>query len=181
MLTFRNTFKTNNKINRCFYYKNVHETSLTIDQLTLFYVIKKDISLKALIRVASLLELITGHRAFFIRSRKSSIFLKVRKGAPLGVKVTLRKESIFLFLLNLVWQIFPNIKKLRFKTKFSKAKHEKINSLMYIVFDPLVFHELKNFYFLFKSCINLRVLISFSKKLNKKELFLSTRFFQLPS
>lgn len=181
MLTFRDTSKINHKINRCFYYKNVHETSLTINQLTLFYVIKKDISLKVLIRVASLLELITGHRAFFIRSRNSSIFLKIRKGAPMGVKVTLRKESIFFFLLQLVWQIFPSIKKLRFKTKFSKIKHEKINSLMYIIFDPLVFNELKNFYFLFKSCVNLRILISFSKNLNKKELFLSTRFLQLPS
>ena len=111
MLTFRNPYQINHKIKRCFNYKNVHETSLTIDQLSLFYVIKKDISLKALIRVASLLEIITGHRAFFIRSRKSSVFLKIRKGAPLGVKVTLRKESVFLFLIKLVWQIFPNIKK----------------------------------------------------------------------
>lgn len=181
MLTFRDTFKINNKINRCFYYKNVHETSLTVDQLTLFYIIKKDISLKALVRVASLLELITGRRTFFIRSHTSSIFLKVRKGAPLGVKVTLRKDAGFAFLLHLVWQIFPNIKKLRFKTKFSKTKHEKINSLMYLIFDPLVFDELKNFYFLFKSCVNLRILISFSKNLNKKELFLGTRIFKIPS
>jgi hypothetical protein len=181
MLTFRNPYQINHKINRCFKYKNVHETSLTIDQLSLFYVIKKDISLKALIRVASLLEIITGHRAFFIRSRKSSVFLKVRKGAPLGVKVTLRKESVFLFLIKLVWQIFPNIKKIRFKTKLAKVKQEKINSLMYVIFDPLVFQELKNFYFLFKSCVNLRILLSFSKNLNKKELFLNTRFLQLPS
>jgi len=99
-----------NKLNRCFVYKNVHQIPFTIEKLTLFYTLKKDFSLKSLIRFASLLELITGQRAYFIRSKKSSAFLKIRKGSPSGVKVTLRKNSLIFFLLNLFGQFFQMLK-----------------------------------------------------------------------
>jgi len=51
---------------------------------------------------------------------------------------------------------------------------------MFVITEPLVFSELKNFYFYFKSCINLRILISFSKNLKKKEIFFNSRFSQIP-
>jgi len=161
-------------------YKNIHQTPFNIETLTLFYTIKKDISLKSLIKVSTLLELITGKRSFFIRSQKSSIFLKIRKGAPSGVKVTLRKKSLQKFLTSFIWEVLPNIKDFKPTTNFFKLKQDFFNSVMFVVFDPLVFPKLQNFYFLFKSCVNLRMLVSFSSKITKKEIFFNGRFTQLP-
>ena len=180
MSTYLNSYQKRNKLNRCFFYKNVHQTSFTIDKLSLFYTQKKDVSLKPLVKVAALLELITRQRAFFIRSRKSSVFRKIRKGAPSGVKVTLRKNVLACFLIKLIWEIFPVVRNFRLRTKFDKLKQEQLNSLIYLIPDPLVFREIKNFYFLFKACVNLRVSISFSKNLLKKEFFFNVRFLQLP-
>jgi ribosomal protein L5 len=170
-----------NKLSRCFVYKNIHQMPFTIEKLTLFYTLKKDFSLKSLIRLASLLELITGQRAYFIRSKKSSAFLKIRKGSPSGVKVTLRKNSLIFFLLKLIWVIIPNIKNFRKKLFFLKLKQKHLNSLMITISDPLVFPELNSFYFFFKNCSNLRILLSFSKGSNKKESYFKSRFLQFPT
>ena len=173
-------YQQQNKINRCFFVKNVHQTPFNIEKLNLFYTLKKETSLRALIRFSALLEILTQQRSCFIRSKKSSIFLKVRKGSPSGVKVTLRKSKKFFFLTSLIWKALSNIKTFRKNTKFYKLKEENLNSLMFVITDPLVFSELKKFYFYFKPCINLRILISFSKNLKKKEVFFNSRFSQIP-
>lgn len=73
--------------------KNIHQTPFNIEKLTLFYSLKKETSLKSLIRFSMLLEILSEQKAYLIRSKKSSVFLKIRKGAPTGVKVTLRKTK----------------------------------------------------------------------------------------
>jgi len=169
-----------NQISRCFLYKNIHEIPFTIEKVTLFYTLQKDVSLKPLIRVSTLLELITGQRAVFIRAQKASIFLKIRKGVPLGVKVTLRKKNLANFLVSLIWEILPNIKNFSLKTKIQKIKQDKINNIGFILLDPLVFPALKSFFFLFRSCINLKFLFSFDCRSSKKECFFNARFTQIP-
>jgi large subunit ribosomal protein L5 len=95
---YSKNYQEKSKLFRCFNYKNIHKAPFPVSKITLFYTVKKDISLKSLIRISAFLELITGQRAFFLRSKKSSIFLKIRKGAPLGVKVNLRNKKLFHFL-----------------------------------------------------------------------------------
>jgi ribosomal protein L5 len=168
------------KLNRCFVYKNVHKIPFTIEKLTLFYTIQKNISLKSLSKLATILELATDQRAYFIRSTQSSTYLKVRKGNPVGVKITLRKKNLNFFLLKLVWEIFPYINLQSKKSNFSKIKDSQINSLTFVISDPLIFSELKSFFFLKKNCPNLRILISFSKKSKKNELYFMSRFCQFP-
>jgi len=168
------------QITRCFLYQNVHQIPFTIEKLSLFYTLKKDISLKSLIRVAALVELITGQRCFLLRAKNSSVFMKIRKGSPLGVKITLRKNVLFNFLLFFIWQVFPNIKNYKSKFKLNKIKQIEVNSCILNIFDPLVFPILKGFYFYFRSCLNLRILFSFGSKLNQKETFFNWRFLQLP-
>ena len=70
---FLNKFQKINKLIRCFNYNNIYQIPFFISKITFFYTIKKDISLKSLIRISSLLELITGQRSFFLRAKKSSI------------------------------------------------------------------------------------------------------------
>jgi len=174
------TLQKCNKLNRCFVYKNVHQVSFTIEKLTLFYTLKKDFSLKPLLKLGALLELITGQRAYFLRSKKSSAFLKIRKGNPSGVKVTLRKSSLTSFTLRFIWEILPKIKNFHLKRNFSDLKQNQLDSLMFVIPDPLVFSELNFFYFFFKSCSNLRLLFSFSPKIGKKELYFKSRFLHFP-
>lgn len=173
-------YQQQNKTNRCFFIKNIHQTPFNIEKLTLFYSLKKETSLKSLVRFSMLLEMLTQRKAFFIRSKKASIFLKTRKGTPAGVKVTLRKARKSIFLNTLIWKILSNIKTFQEDTKFQKIKNENLNSLMLVINDPLAFSELKDFYFFFKSCIDLRILITFSQSLKKKEIYFSSLYSQIP-
>ena len=176
----KNYYEKRNLI-KCFNYKNIHKVPSPITKMTLFYTIKRDISLKSLIRISAFLELITGQRSFFLRSKKSSIFLKIRKGAPLGVKVTLRNKKLFDFLFRIVWEILPSLKNFRLTPKISKVKQESLNSVMLFISDPLIFSELKNFYFFFKSCTDLRINLSSPSFCKKKELFFINRLLKLPN
>ncbi len=94
--------KKNNKLIKCFVYSNIHEVNCNLDKLTFSYAKKDNISLKTLIKISTLLELITGQRSFFIRSKKSLASLKIRRGVPVGAKVTLRKSFMFSFLFKLI-------------------------------------------------------------------------------
>ena len=177
---FLKNYQKQNQISRCFQYKNLHEVPFIIEKITLFYTLQKDVSLKSLTRISTLLELITDQRATFIRAQKASLFLKIRKGSPLGVKVTLRKKILSNFLLCLIWEILPNIKNFSLKTKLLKIKQAKVNNIAFILPDPLVFSVLKSFFFLFRSCNNLKILTSFDSRSSRKECFFNARFVQIP-
>jgi ribosomal protein L5 len=178
---YSKNYQEKSKLFRCFNYKNIHKAPFPVSKITLFYTVKKDISLKSLIRISAFLELITGQRAFFLRSKKSSIFLKIRKGAPLGVKVNLRNKKLFHFLFRVIWEILPSLKNFKLTPNLTKVKQENLNSSMLFISDPLIFYELKNFYFFFKSCTDLRINISFPSSCKKKELFFINRLLKLPS
>jgi large subunit ribosomal protein L5 len=94
--------KKNQKLIRCFNYSNIHQVNCKIDKLTFLYTKKDNITLKSLIKVSTLLELITGQRSFFIRSKKSIASLKIRRGVPVGAKVTLRKSFMYSFFFKLI-------------------------------------------------------------------------------
>ena len=168
------------QFSRSFFYLNIHKIPHVIKKFTLFYTLKKDISLNSLIKISSFLELISFQRPVFIRAKNSSLFLNIRKGAPMGLKITLRKGRLFHFLNYLIWQIFPNVKNFNLNTKFIKLKKNKINSVFFAVTDPFAFLILTNFYFFFKSCTNLKILSSFSNISTKNETFFHTRFLKLP-
>jgi ribosomal protein L5 len=71
----KNYYEKRNLI-KCFNYKNIHKVPFPITKMTLFYTIKKDISLKSLIRISAFLELITGQRSFFFKVKKIFYFFE---------------------------------------------------------------------------------------------------------
>jgi large subunit ribosomal protein L5 len=95
-------YQKNNKVMRCFIYSNIHEISCNIEKLTFSYTKNNNISLNSLIKVSTFLELITGQRSFLIRSKKSLAALKIRRGVPVGARVTIRKSFLFSFLFKLI-------------------------------------------------------------------------------
>ena len=168
------------QFSRSFFYINIHQIPQVIKKLTLFYTLKKDISSNSLIKISSFLELISFQRPVFIRAKNSSLFSKIRKGAPMGLKITLRKGRLLNFLDYLIWQIFPNLKNFNLNTKFVKLKINEINSVFFALPDPFTFSILTDYYFFFKSCINLKILVSFSSISTKNETFFHSRCLKLP-
>jgi len=167
------------KFNLLFQYKNINQIPNNIEKLTLFITLSKNKSLKAIVKAFTLLELITGARPCFIRAKTSSILLKRRKGAPIGVKITLRNQQVVSFLLKLNWEALPRLNDLQFNYSLKKdAKHNSV--LSFNIKDPFIFTELRNYYFYFKDIGSLKVVCSFSKKSRKEETFLKSRLLQIP-
>jgi ribosomal protein L5 len=167
------------KFNFLFRYKNVNEIPNTVDKVTLSVTLSKNMSLKNIVKASAMLELISGSRPFFIRSKKSSVLLKRRKGSPTGVKLTLRKKQADFLFSKLVWEVLPKIKDL--SLNYNLKKDLKQNSVLsFKIRDPFIFSELKNFYFLFKEIGSLQIVLSFKKMNSKEESFLKSRLLQLP-
>ncbi len=166
---------------RCFYYKNLHKIPFTIESIIVFYTLTKEISLKPLIKISALLELICNQRSVFLRSKKLSVASKIRKGTPVGSLVSLRKGSLKKFLFSLIWEILPNVKNTVFNLNKKKSKMFALrNSVFFKIVDPLVFPKLRKFYTIFKNCINTRCVFSFAKKSTQAEIILNKRYSLLP-
>jgi large subunit ribosomal protein L5 len=78
-----------------FYYKN-HKKIPKLNKIILNFNCK-NINFKLLISSIIALELITTQKSIITSSKKSNITLKIRKGNPIGCKVTLRKEKMYFF------------------------------------------------------------------------------------
>jgi len=65
---------------------------------------------KVIDQCAEELALITGQKPVITRARKSISNFKVRQGAPIGVKVTLRRKRMYEFIDRLISIAMPRIK-----------------------------------------------------------------------
>lgn len=59
------------------------------------------------------MELITGQKPVVTNAQKAISNFKIRQGMPIGVKVTLRKEKMWIFLDKLINIVLPRIKDFR--------------------------------------------------------------------
>jgi len=59
------------------------------------------------------LELITGQKAVVTKARKSIAGFKIREGQPVGVKVTLRGDNMYVFLEKLIKVGLPRVRDFR--------------------------------------------------------------------
>lgn len=71
------------------------------------------------------LHLITGQKPIITKAKKSIAGFKLREGMPIGVKVTLRKASMYAFIHRLIHIVFPRIRDFRGLSK--KALDQKGN------------------------------------------------------
>ncbi len=78
----------------------------------------KHLDKKYLNIVINNLKLITGQQAIITKSRKSISNFKIRRGIPIGCKVTLRKINMWNFLDKFIFIVIPRIRDFRgFKQK----------------------------------------------------------------
>ena len=120
------------------------------------------------------LKLISNQTPYVIRSKKSRVNLKVRKGSPLGVKVTLRGKNLQIFLTRLVWEILPNIKGVEL------VPGRLIQS--FFLKDIFIFSELKKFYFFFNRLPQIKIVLTLDKNFlaTKEKKALAMHLLQIP-
>lgn len=68
---------------------------------------------KILQNMADTISLIAGQKALITNAKKSIATFKVREGYPVGIKVTLRKEQMYVFLDKLISIALPRVKDFR--------------------------------------------------------------------
>mgnify|MGYP006153793827 CR=1 FL=1 len=121
---------------------------------------------KLLIKCLSLLELLSSKKGVVIVSKKSNIFLKLKKGLPVGCKVILRNNKSLKFLIS-----FINNQKLidnNYKTSFNN----KESSTNLILSNVLNLPQLQNNYHFFKNIGNLDVKLVTTAKNHKELIYL---------
>lgn len=68
---------------------------------------------KVLQNVVDTISLIAGQKAMTVNAKKSVAGFKVREGFPVGIKVTLRKNNMYVFLDKLISVALPRVKDFR--------------------------------------------------------------------
>jgi len=132
--------------------------------------------LKSLSSSLLALKLITNQKGNLTITKHSNIFLKIRKGNPIGCKITLRKTRMFNFLTKIIIQIFPQLKNFY---GFNVTRKLKKNMFSYELHETFNFTELENNYYLFNNLPNLGITIVISSKA-KEELIFILKSFQFP-
>lgn len=93
-------------------YKNLHEIP-KIEKIVINSGVKADAEKTVIQDLAKDIGIITGQKAVVTKSRKSVANFKLREGQSIGVKVTLRGESMYEFLYRLVAVALPTIRDFR--------------------------------------------------------------------
>ncbi|CAF0698871.1 50S ribosomal protein L5 [Candidatus Methylacidithermus pantelleriae] len=86
------------------------------------------------------LSLITGQRPIRTVARKSISNFKLRKGQPIGCKVTLRGRRMFEFLERLLWAALPRVRDFR---GLSPRSFDGRGNYTFGIEDPTVFPEVE--------------------------------------
>ncbi|MBI4225532.1 50S ribosomal protein L5 [Candidatus Roizmanbacteria bacterium] len=86
------------------------------------------VSNKAILdKIKEQISLITGQKPIITKARKSISAFKVRKGLPIGVKVTLRDKKMFSFLEKIIKIIIPRLRDFRGIKYNSIDQHGNLN------------------------------------------------------
>ena len=122
------------------------------------------------------LELLTKQKGILTLSKNANLFLKIRKGNPVGCKVTLQKKAAFSFLNRYYYEIFPKLKQ---SEHLLNLKMLNKNSFSYNLNDTSVFQELNNKYYLFGNLPQLNITIV-TNSMFKLELVYLIKLFKFP-
>ena len=125
---------------------------------------KNDI--KLLISYLASLKIITQQNGIIIPAKKSNIIFKIRKGTPIGCKITLRKTKMFLFYLKLLNKSFLPIN----KNKINE------NSISFQIKNIFLFKELELNYQFFNNLSFFNVNLVTTAVCNNQNKFLLTSY-----
>lgn len=82
---------------------------------------------KAIEKIQEQIELITGQKTVVTKARRSIAAYKIRKGLPIGVKVTLRGKNMYYFLEKVVRVVLPRLRDFRGISDSAVDQHGNLN------------------------------------------------------
>ena len=135
-------------------------------------------NIKKLAAAILALELISLKKGKLSSSKNSNIFLKIRKGAPTGCYVILKKKKMYSFLFKLLVEIFPNLKNFK-GIPNNKDYGNNNNSFSFYIEDLISLKELNNHFYIFNNLPSLNITI-ISNSSKKKELIYLLKSFKIP-
>lgn len=123
------------------------------------------------------LEFISLKKGKITKSKDLNVFLKIKKGNPVGCKIILNKKSMYFFYLKLIIFILSKAKQSQKSRLHWRLKLNK--SLSFQLKNPLLFAELENHFQFFKNISQLDVTLITDSKCQKELIFLfkSIKFF----
>jgi len=100
---------------------------------------------KVLDHVKNDLSLITGQRPVITQSRKAVSNFNIRKGVPIGCKVTLRRKMMFSFVDKLINVVMPRIRDFRgiSPRSFDKAGNFSMGLEEHVIFPEIDIEKVK--------------------------------------
>lgn len=155
-----------------FVYKNTYEI-VKIQKIILNFGSKTS-DLKQLTSSLFVIEWITNQKGILTKTKKSNISLKIRKGSPVGCKITLRNYNLHNFFARIILEILPRIKPLK---KFKVTQKLEKRTFSYELSNIFTFPELKNYYYFLSNLPKLDISIITNAK-NRKELLFLLKSFQ---
>jgi large subunit ribosomal protein L5 len=155
-----------------FHYKNLQNLP-KLQKIVLNFGYKNP-SLKNVASALLFLELISTKRGVIITANSSHILLKVKKGNPVGCKVTLKKTLMYYFFTKLLIDIIPQIKK--FENIPLQKNFQQSNTFSYQLKNIFIFLELERNYNLFNNLPNLNITIITNTKTQNELFFLLNSF-----
>nr|YP_009495561.1 ribosomal protein L5 [Nitzschia sp. (in: diatoms)]AWQ64291.1 ribosomal protein L5 [Nitzschia sp. (in: diatoms)] len=136
----------------------------------------KNSDIKNLASALFSLELITTNQGSLVKSKRSNILLKIRKGNPVGCVVVLKKEKMYNFCFKLISKVFPSLKDFK-GIKISKKLG--ITSFSFTLKDLISFKELEKQFYLFINLPPLNIILVTNSK-TREELIYLLHSFKIP-
>jgi large subunit ribosomal protein L5 len=158
-----------------FFYRNLIEIP-KLRKITLNFGYQKS-NFKYLVSSLLALEFISSKKGRMTKSKHLNVFLKIKKGNPVGCKIVLKKSTMYFFYLKLITSIFSKVK--QSKTSRFQWDLKLIKSISFQLKSPLLFAELENQFQFFKDIPRLDITLLTNSKSQKELFFLlkSIKFF----
>jgi len=114
------------------------------------------------------LEFISSKKGEITISKHLNVFLKIKKGNPVGCKIILRKNTMYFFYIKLMTSIFSKVK--QSQTDRFQLNPKTTKSISFQAKNPLLFTELENQFQFFKNIPRLDITL-LTTSTSQKELF----------
>lgn len=153
-----------------------------LKKIILSYEFKK-YDFKLLLSSIVALELITLQKSSIIKSKVSNISLKIRKGNPIGCKVTLRRKLMDSFFFKLLNELLFKMQEIELNlnlidSNLTTHENDKSKTFSFKVKKGLIFTELEYNYQIFKFLPDLNINIITDTK-NYKQLFMILKLYKI--
>jgi large subunit ribosomal protein L5 len=131
-----------------------------------------------LLEISFFLELIALNKPTLTYLKNHNVLLKMKKGTPVGCKVTLKGRLMYHFFAKILHDLFPKIKNFK-KLKIKLKKNQK--TLTYVVKENAsIFPEFKKNFYAFKNNIDTLNITIVTNAKDPEKFFFFLQAFKIP-